>query len=284
MTSILAVVLLLISVVTIKAQDPYTVSDATTYLMYSYSAYCDPQGLNDWSCFWCTYEDVPSISVHYVFSNASSNTLGYAGVTDDAVIFAFRGTEATSLKNWISDLESEWRVPFHAYPNASVGVGFYNAYMGVNNQVIAAAQQLRNQYPNYPFIFVGHSMGAALTVLAAADIYWYFNDNSLVMKTWNYGNPRIGDQIFADMVDDIMETSYRTTNVDDIVPHVPFQFSGFVHEESEIWWNNETHYDTCVGQEDPNCSDSVIAIHWSISDHLEYLGYDQTLGEQHNCH
>jgi len=104
-----------------SSQGSFLLESANVYCMYSYAAYCPPESLNQWNCFWCSYLDyVPPIDVQYIFQNSTFNTLGYAGVTKDYIIFSFRGTEIESLKNWIADLASEVLVEYPYIPEAKV--------------------------------------------------------------------------------------------------------------------------------------------------------------------
>jgi predicted lipase len=158
------------------------------------------------------------------------------------VIVAFRGTQPTSLKNWITDLDAAKLVkffsPLHSPPKtpyrniagAEVHEGFYGAYMTVAPQVEAAVSELVRLYPNFPIYVTGHSLGAALSVLSAIDIQVTFNVD---VTNYNYGgklrrilffstsDPRVGNQVFAQYYDSTVTTTYRVVNEADIVPHVP---------------------------------------------------------------
>jgi len=262
-----------------KAQ--YTINESTTYLMYSYAAYCP--NLTSWDCFWCTYVDgVPPIKVLYTFENTSSNTVGYAGVTSNSIIFAFRGTLVDSIKNWITDLESYSLTPFPYVPTLNVGTGFLDAYEDIRSDVFQAASTLISQYPNYPIYFVGHSLGAALSTLAAADVAANLNPPSIF--SWTYGDPRTGDGNFSNYLGQAFSGSWRTVNQDDIVPHVPLSKWGFEQIGIEIWFpDNTTSFVECEEIEDPNCSDSVDPLDWSVLDHLYYLGYLLEEGLPYGC-
>jgi len=157
-------------------EDQYTWDNALQFLMYSYSSYCQPEPLQEWNCYWCQYNSTfEPVQVSYIFTNSSTDTFGFAGVTSDMVLFSFRGTVIDDLKNWISDLESAASVPYKEVPNVEVADGFYSAYLDIESQVIAAAKTLISQNPNLPIVFVGHSLGAALTALAALDIVEQLN-------------------------------------------------------------------------------------------------------------
>jgi len=257
--------------------------------MYSYSAYCGEQELTQWSCYWCNYLDIPSINVQYIFQNASFNTYGYAGVTQDFIVFSFRGTEFLSLKNWIEDLSSEFLVDYPAFQNAQVGFGFYDDYLDIQSQVRSAAQDLRNSNPNLPFLFTGHSLGAAMSILALADIYVTLGNSVGQIYSWNFGDPRVGNTVFANQMDQIIDASFRIVNQADIVPHLPpILIEDFRHIETEVWFptSNMTDFMICNqgDGEDPNCSDSIPIIELNPIDHLTYMGFDFVDGLLQGCY
>jgi len=272
--------------ISLCASQNYTIEGAERFLMYSYSAYCDPFALTSWKCFWCDYiADVPPIKVISLFHNSSYNTLGYAGVSSDSIVFSFRGTEMDSLENWITDIFNEVMIP-GGFPNASVGKGFYTTYLGIQDQVITTAQYLRAKYPDLPFVFTGHSLGAVLTTFAAVDVYTALNLSSSMVSGWTFGSPRVGNLNFANNVAKVFNESWRTVNQDDLVPHLPPAFLGYSHVSTEIWFpNSSLVFQVCSSGEDPTgCADSVSYYDLSVLDHLNYLGYDLSLGEGHNCH
>jgi len=268
-------------------QQNFNIGTADQFVMYAYASYCSSAGLTQWNCYWCNYLNIPSVNVQYVFTNSSLNTFGYAGVSDEYIIFSFRGTEILSVKNWIEDLASEILVSYPAFQNAEVGDGFYTDYLDFQTQVINAAQTLRNANPNLPFLFTGHSLGAAMSVLAATDVYLTLGDSLGDIYSWNFGQPRTGNSEFANGVDSIFSASFRIVNEDDIVPHLPPRLGGFTHIETEVWFpNGYSNYSICTGGdgEDPNCSDSIPVWDYSIPDHLEYLGYNFIDGILNGCY
>ena len=61
--------------------------------------------------------------------------------------------------------------------------------------------------------------------------------------------------------------SFRTIHNGDLVPHVPPQSFGFVHENTEIWFDKAMKtYKTCEG-DSPNCSNSLPATSLNTGDH-----------------
>eukprot|EP01119_Soliformovum_irregulare_P024194 TRINITY_DN8616_c0_g1_i1.p1 TRINITY_DN8616_c0_g1~~TRINITY_DN8616_c0_g1_i1.p1 ORF type:complete len:159 (-),score=33.30 TRINITY_DN8616_c0_g1_i1:49-525(-) len=148
-------------------------------------------------------------------------------------------------------------------------------------QVRDAASSLRRAHPSKDIIVTGHSLGAALSTLAALDIKESLGESSTV---WNYGDPRVGNDVFAEYWTQQVGGAWRTVNRADIVPHLPPQAFGFHHIPTEIWFRDSfTDYTVCNGSgEDPDCSDSLFAL--SIPDHLSYLGFEFVLGLPHGCY
>ena len=55
-------------------------------------------------------------------------------------------------------------------PNCLVHRGFYLSYLDLQNQVMQGLERLRKNHPNASISVTGHSLGAALAVLCAADL------------------------------------------------------------------------------------------------------------------
>jgi len=122
----------------------------------------------------------------------------------------------------------------------------------------------------------GHSLGAAIATLAAADLYQLTPDISL----YTYGSPRVGDETFAKYFDKIVPDSFRVVAHQDFVPKVPQRFLGFRHVSREIWYPEATgnSFRVCDGGEDDKCSNSLnlLVDEQSIKNHATYL--DQPMG------
>jgi hypothetical protein len=106
---------------------------------------------------------------------------------------------------------------------------------------------------------------------------------------WNWGQPRVGDATFADAVSlerangGLLRAFYRSTHLEDPVPHLPFILFGFYHAAVEKYNNviNGTSYRNCTGGEDPNCADSNHF--FDPAQHLTYWGLNQVFYERVMC-
>jgi len=249
---------------------PPTLDMMRQLTVYSYAASCR-QGLNNWTCFWCTYlPNLPPVDVAVVVeSNGIYGTFGYVGNSQNSIVIGYRGSE--SISNWIHDLDF-FMTPYPGVPSVSVHEGFLSAYLQVQQTVQNTVRALRNKYPSMPILITGHSLGAALSVLCAFDLVTSGIVPSSMISVVNIGEPRVGDLAFATAFNNAIGSATRIVNQRDLVPHVPPQFFLFHHHATEIWFpTNYTGYIVCNGSgEDPNCSNSLE--YWDPADHEWYLG------------
>lgn len=244
------------------------------YFMYSMASFCGPTvGLQNWTCSWCLYNPVPvppltDITIFETPGAGMGKIYGYIGRSDEAIIIAFRGS--STVENWIIDFEF-LHTPYPPVKNAFVHSGFYAGYQQVSDIILPIATKLQDQY-NLPVICTGHSLGAALTLLTAIGL----NEAGVKgVQVWNYGEPRVGNDVFSNYTTESLDILYRVINQHDIVPHLAPQNVGYHHVAREVWFpTNYTYYELCdKSGEDPTCADSVPAIQYRPTDHLTYLGY-----------
>jgi Lipase (class 3) len=168
--------------------------------------------------------------------NAPGTQAVFASCSDFALC-AFRGTERDDPNDLLSDAnillvhESDYRpvsqdsrpplghLSFvsHLFAEPSlVHRGFQHALNQVWEKIHAAVTDYRRQYPQAEICFTGHSLGAALAVLA----YSRFADPGISLYT--FGCPRIGNAAFRDrVVSNTGRGIYRFVNYNDAVAHVP---------------------------------------------------------------
>lgn len=204
-----------------------------------------------------------------------TNTFGYVGHNPDnrTIVVSFRGTENESLKNWITDLYFPLKEVYNAsnptMEPIEVHSGFYGAYKRLSSAVRSAVQVELSKNPSYSVLLTGHSLGAALSTLCALDLVE--QKIAANVSVINFGNPRVGNDGFADYFNTRIPNAIRVVNNRDIVPALPPRLFGFMHEGTEVW-EHRNRYKVCDGGEDPTCSDSVVS--FSPKDHVNYMGYE----------
>ncbi|PRP88993.1 hypothetical protein PROFUN_02271 [Planoprotostelium fungivorum] len=277
-------------ILTSSSNDGFLLSSAKAALLVSYDSYCQPGPIAAWNCFWCQYrndsfQSVPLSSVQLI-QDPTGRTFGYIGVSD-SIVLSFRGTVETDILNWVTDLSVESLSPFqNQILGAKVHGGFLHAYMSVQNQVRTALNKLTKLYPKKNVLFTGHSLGGALTLLAAVDsaLDRSFN-NSVTIYTM--GSPRVGNLPFSTFVDSHFSRHYRLTNCRDPIPRIPPREMGFVHSGREYYSpNGDAQFKTCTyrsGSEDETCIDGLASWQINVNDHMTYFGLDKRIARPHGC-
>uniref|UniRef100_A0A0W0GAW5 Fungal lipase-type domain-containing protein n=1 Tax=Moniliophthora roreri TaxID=221103 RepID=A0A0W0GAW5_MONRR len=226
------------------------------YFKYASSAYTMP----------CLKPNGNHLVIH--FSNPLLDIQGFVARDDDRkeFIVALRGRHASlyfkSLR-WIQ------LAPFRLDQWDSV-VLEVNAILDV--------EFLEEKYTNYNIITTGHSLGGALSTLAAVSLQQRYSDKGKEVRNYSYGAPRLGNRLFAEFVNDLLgERSYRVVHARDGVPTMIPRTLGYHHHGIEYWQtvspaSSETTLQCSrTNGEDPRCSASVPS--GGINeDHMVYFG------------
>ena len=253
---------------------------ATLFAHFSNAAYCSASSLSDWSCPACKIAD-PTFVVSKVISGAKAQTQAFVGSSNTTsstgnIVISFRGSE--TFENWLHNLDFPKK---NAYPKCSgceVHEGFLSAWTEIQDEVIIEVEKLLSYMPQAQVFVTGHSLGAALAALCAAELG--ASEHSLGKKiagVYTFGQPRVGNQAFHDFYGKGERVSWRVTHNRDVVPHLPLEIMGFHHTSTEAFYDETfTTLKLCDGSgEDPTCSDQFdVAV--SVSDHTHYMNISIT--------
>jgi hypothetical protein len=144
--------------------------------------------------------------------NKKTNTQAFVASDDKNVVLAFRGTSAPQ------DFVIDVRARLVETPLSAVHAGFGAAIESVWPQV---GTEVRKQWSADKTLWVtGHSLGAALAVLAGA----LMPSDMPVFQIATFGQPRVGDKEFAATFKTRRLKLYRFVNNNDIVPTIPSRF------------------------------------------------------------
>jgi triacylglycerol lipase len=147
------------------------------------------------------------------------HTRGVIVTSHGATIIAFAGTDPLVPANWVSDFD----VGLEVTPGR-MHRGFDKAFDAVSAQVTEALAERGAD----PLFITGHSMGAALAVIAAD--HCLSGKNVRATAVYAFGMPRVGDEDFAVRYNETLgATTYRLVHGDDIVATVPPSRLGFRH-------------------------------------------------------
>jgi hypothetical protein len=248
----------------------FSVERAKVFAHFSNAAYCSAESLANWSCGPCKSAD-PTFSAK-VIEGSWGGTQAFVGSTKGSIVISFRGS--SNIQNWIKNLEFAKHKAYPKCNGCEVHSGFYGAWEEIQGRVVAEIERLLVLDPKALIYITGHSLGAALAVLCAAEIG--ASSHSLgypIEGVYTFGQPRVGNLAFHNFYGKGSHVNWRLTHSHDIVPHLPMEWIGYVHTNTEIFWDeNSTKYTICDHTgEDQTCSDQFLSNTWSISDHFVYV-------------
>ena len=163
---------------------------------------------------------------HKVDVTASFDTCGIWGERADAVLIAFAGTDPAVWET----LATDFNIP--RTPDTDTHAGFQAALDAVRTEIgqaIARSQQIHK-----PLFIAGHSLGAALAVLAAQ-----FADSAGAAPrgVYGFGMPRAGGERFQMAYNNnarLGPVTYRLVHGLDVVARIPMSAIGFRHVGREL--------------------------------------------------
>ncbi len=160
---------------------------------------------------------------------ADGDGFGWAAQNMQEKILAitFRGT--LSLADWLHDFD--W-LPAHYQPVANYGTvhkGFQAVYQVVRDSVLQQVRAADQQFTR--LIVTGHSLGAALAILAAPDLLHNRSSGGMRVtpEVHNFAGPRAGHGDFAKSFNREIAICFRVVNAWDIVPHLPPPLALYEH-------------------------------------------------------
>lgn len=148
---------------------------------------------------------------------------------DKMVITAFRGTEPTQLRDWMTDAD----LNFVGGPGGGVHDGFYRALGYVYPEIRNTLSEFQRN--GQSLWFTGHSLGAALAMLTVAKLIQ--EEDRPVYGLYTFGQPRTGDKDFARTYNqEIKARTFRFVNNNDVVPRVPPRELGYSHAGTFLYF------------------------------------------------
>lgn len=170
---------------------------------------------------------------------------------------------------------------------------FYDKYTNiVRPDVIANFKKALNEFPSDTnILFTGHSLGSALTTLAALDAKLSGLLEGRNVNVYAFGSPRVGNGAFADLYNSLLPETYRVIHYNDlspkIFPCIPDLVNGGCVKASSrttLWQpyhvNNEVLYykeNMAFGEylvcqnEDPKCGGRWSVFQGDNQQHLHYF-------------
>lgn len=106
-----------------------------------------------------------------------------------------------------------------------------------------AVKQASTSFPDYQIVVTGHSLGAAIATLAAAQL----RNSGYTVALYNFGSPRVGGTKISSYITNQPGGNYRVTHWNDPVPKLPLLTMGYVHISPEYYINKPNQQDVQSG-------------------------------------
>ena len=167
----------------------------------------------------------------------------YMGVNpvQKRIIASFRGTQSIR-----EVFKTDVDVPFAdaAKINSAFGGGDAKIHQGFVNHYLINAQavqgnltMLAKKFPDYPITITGHSLGAALALIAGMDFAMSPNSKEFVNRLGvvTFGEPRTGNMNWAKLATaQLMDHHFRVEHRGDFVPHLPTTMDQYFHAGPQV--------------------------------------------------
>ncbi|KAN0088317.1 Alpha/Beta hydrolase fold [Tylopilus felleus] len=228
----------------------------SAYTYFAKAAYCLPSATLSWSCGdACNH----NTGFEPVASGGDGNAVQhwYVGYEPSlsTVIVAHQGTNTSQILALLTDgdifmggLDSS------LFPGISSGIevhsGFRNDQSQTASVILSAVQTAISKYGTNTVTMVGHSLGAALSLLDSVYLPLHLPSGT-TFQTILYGLPRVGNQAFANYVDTNLHVTH-INNLKDPIPIVPGRFLGYVHPSGEVHIRETGEWAACPGQDNPS--------------------------------
>jgi hypothetical protein len=153
------------------------------------------------------YDGAPQRS--FALEDGQSRPRGFAYRQDGGGLIAFAGSE--SILDWLTDFQCIQK----RYDIGAVHRGFLDEFEKVWGQLFKI---FRGIEPGFPMYITGHSMGAALSALAAREFAKIYGSDVTHVP---FATPRLFDPTLAKEFNRLIPKSLRIQHHDDLVCRVP---------------------------------------------------------------
>lgn len=140
---------------------------------------------------------------------------GFVASKDNQLFVVIRGTQ-TPLE-WLDDASIQPKPFLSGWGNTTTG------FLGLHNQIFPTIEKLisANQGAAAHVFVTGHSLGAALANLAAAQLVGTGIVQPDKLTVYSFSGPRTGNPDFANKFGQNIAKAWRVFNTEDLVPTLP---------------------------------------------------------------
>lgn len=228
----------------------------TPYTYYASAGYCTAAQTLAWDCGTNCQANSDFLPVASG-GNGDSVQYWYVGYDPslDTVIVAHQGTDPSEILPLVTDADFFLTsLDSSLFPGISSDIevhnGFMNAQASTATEVLTAVQTTMSKYGTTTVTVVGHSLGAAISLLDSVYLPLHLPLGTS-FQTITYGLPRVGNQAFANYVDANLHLTH-INNKEDPIPILPGMFLGYVHPAGEVHIEDSGEWAACPGQDNPS--------------------------------
>ncbi|KAG5944772.1 hypothetical protein E4U53_006825 [Claviceps sorghi] len=247
------------------------------YVQHAAAAYCNYKA-EAGSPVKCDKDACPQVEKNkaYVVGSFVGSVAGLSGYVSldlvrKEIVLSIRGSD--SLRNFVTDAFFFWH-DCHFTDNCKVHAGFSKSWREIRDEAVATLKTARGRHPDFRVVVVGHSLGGAGAVLAAADL----RQDGIPWDIYTYGCPRVGNDYFSDWITSQPGAHFRVTHSGDPITRLPPLTFGYRHMSPEYWITNGGNVPNdpnavikiCPGIKNTDCSGGTSGM--NFHPHLHYLG------------
>lgn len=228
----------------------------TPYTYYASTGYCTAAQTLAWDCG-ADCEANPDFIPVASGGNGGSVQYWYVGYDPSlsTVIVAHQGTDVSEILPLLTDLDLVLtNLDSSLFPGIPSDIEVHNGFMSAQastaTQVLTAVQTTMSKYGATKVTLVGHSLGAAISLLDSVYLPLHLPSGTS-FQTITYGLPRVGNQAFANYVDANLHLTH-INNKEDPVPILPGMSLGYVHPAGEVHIEDSGEWAACPGQDNPS--------------------------------
>jgi hypothetical protein len=172
------------------------------------------------------------------------------------VVISVPGTR--SCFQLIEEIRFSYGMSTDEDPTVKIMSYFYWVYTLLKDKIHNSLEKVFKRYPDYQYVFTGHSLGGAIANILAFDAIKFKSINrtetSPVLIT--YGQPRTGNDVFSNEVMKLIPYVYRIVREGDIIADIPccYWTYYFFGSCSTILPNNKFDKDLIITEKQKNIS------------------------------
>jgi len=206
----------------------FSIPLAKYFLKLSSYAYCSQEEMQKQNC--CPEllnQDEWSLFTEKIFSYDEYNFAVLMNKKYKKIVVTFPGTRSSN--QLIKELVFSSGVAFNGDSTEKIMSYSKTLFTYIKTELEKTLDELLLNYKDFQFIFTGHSLGGSMAAISLLNSLKYGNFKNLqespVLIT--YGQPRVGNDVFANEVMKYVPIVYRVTRYGDIVTNNPACFKGF---------------------------------------------------------